>query len=432
MSAASPPATDAQLLPKAAAGNTESLAELYERHREGALAVAISVLSDVSDAEDVVQDVFVQLPRMARSYDPARGEPAQWLLRSVRNRAIDHYRRRARRLHRLAPSSEDHDDPLDLIPAPGSTPVEAAEAEEFLDLLSRLDARHAQLIRLAFVEGWSHSAIAGITGLPLGTVKSRIRVGLRLVRSLVADIDLTPRPATLPPRRITASPLLVLSRDASFAAAVHALADGLIGIDVLQELPHDPAYRPSGIIFDQRRTPIRPKRTLERLRDVGWDGVPTLVWSSRWSARPLGPRTRANGASAYARALGGSASALIAALLSTASDPSVRVAAIDRLMASDDLALLLGDRLGRVTAATSGASILFDRAPRDLIGLSVTELSAMPKRWTERQWQRLAGDGWWSGQGMARLADGHRRPTGSVAWLVPSGGFLSAAVALEG
>jgi RNA polymerase sigma-70 factor (ECF subfamily) len=429
MSIAVEPERDAQLLPLAASGNVASLAELYERHRDGAMAVAISVLADVADAEDVVQDVFIRLPQMARTYDPDRGGPAQWLLRSVRNRAIDHLRRRSRQLHRIAPRTDEQTDLLEVIAAAGTSPSDQVEADEFLDLLERLDARYAQLIRLAFVEGFSHSAIAGITGLPLGTVKSRIRVGLRLVRSLVADVDVTPRVGR-PHGRTTTGPLLVISADAGFGRRMQVLADGLAPVDVRPDLPARLHATPVGIIVDARTAPAGTRAVATRLSALGWRDTPAFAWGGRWRVRPLGV-TEADGPSALGRVLRGSPSAAVSALLSTASDPMVHGKAIDRLLTTDGLAILRGDRLGRVTAASRGASLLFGRAQRELIGASVTELSAMPRGWTERQWQRLVGDGWWTGSGFVRGTTGSPLPTGSVAWLVPSGGFLSAVVALE-
>ena len=183
------PSDDSLLLRGAAAGDWHCVAALYERHRDGALAVATSVLADPSEAEDVVHDAFVDLPRMARSYDPRRGRLTQWLYRSIRNRAIDHVRRRSRVVSRTARSADGPEALLEMVPARGASPLDEAEAHELLELIARLDGRYAPLIRLSFVDGWSHSAIAQMTGLPLGTVKTRIRNGLRQLRPLMIDLD---------------------------------------------------------------------------------------------------------------------------------------------------------------------------------------------------------------------------------------------------
>jgi RNA polymerase sigma-70 factor (ECF subfamily) len=125
---------------------------------------------------------------MARSYDPSRGRLTQWLYRSIRNRAIDHVRRRSRVVSRTARSIDGPEALLEMVPARGASPLDEAEAHELLELIARLDGRYAPLIRLSFVDGWSHSAIARMTGLPLGTVKTRIRNGLRQLRPLMIDL----------------------------------------------------------------------------------------------------------------------------------------------------------------------------------------------------------------------------------------------------
>jgi RNA polymerase sigma-70 factor (ECF subfamily) len=177
-------ASDADLALATAGGSWASIGALYDRHRTEALAIAKSVLADPNDAEDVVHDMFVALPRMVRSYDPKRGTFSHWLSRSVRNRAIDEARRQSRAMRRTA-GSADAVDFLASARDESLSPLAAVEAAELLDLVDRLDARRAHLIRLAFVEGWSHPMIARRTGLPLGTVKSRIRTGLAELRMLV-------------------------------------------------------------------------------------------------------------------------------------------------------------------------------------------------------------------------------------------------------
>ena len=183
---------DASLLVHAGNGNRASVGLLYERHRSRAISVALSVMADPVEAEDVVQDVFIQLPRMARSYQPERGEPRTWLDRCVRNRAIDHLRRRARATSRVIPPGEGADLVAMRARSDLGVPHEEAEARVVFDLIGTLDVRQAHVLRLAFVEGWSHSAIAGLTGLPLGTVKTRIRTGLRALRDVMSEHDVTP------------------------------------------------------------------------------------------------------------------------------------------------------------------------------------------------------------------------------------------------
>ena len=129
---------DAALLSAAARGQSGSVGALYDRYRDGALAVALSVTADEMEAEDVVQEVFEALPRMARSYHVERGQPPQWLFRSVRNRAIDHVRRRARQAARQVAPSAENDALLAIGAGRAPNPVEEVEAEELLELVRSL------------------------------------------------------------------------------------------------------------------------------------------------------------------------------------------------------------------------------------------------------------------------------------------------------
>jgi RNA polymerase sigma-70 factor, ECF subfamily len=156
-----------------------ALADLYQRHAETARAVAHRLLSDQAEAEDVVQDVFLTLWHRPHHFDPHRGNGRAWLLTVVRNRSRDHLRRRIPR--------EDVTELAELLPDP-----EPFDALEELDAATRREVlwRHvhslppeqATLIRRAYVEGQTHQEIASQTGLPLGTVKSRIRLGLEKLR----------------------------------------------------------------------------------------------------------------------------------------------------------------------------------------------------------------------------------------------------------
>ena len=156
-----------------------ALADLYQRHAETARAVAHRLLYDQAEAEDVVQDVFLTLWRRPNHFDPHRGTGRAWLLTVVRNRSRDHLRRRVHR--------EDVTELAELLPDP-----EPVDALEELDAAARRDRlwRHvdslppeqASLIQRAYVHGRTHQEIAAETGLPLGTVKSRIRLGLEKLR----------------------------------------------------------------------------------------------------------------------------------------------------------------------------------------------------------------------------------------------------------
>jgi RNA polymerase sigma-70 factor (ECF subfamily) len=154
---------------------------LYAQHADSARALASRLLYDQSEAEDVVHDVFLTLWRRPECFDPDRGTGRAWLLTVVRNRSLDHLRRRpARAAEDVYAMAEQLPDPhgcdaLDQLAA-------AARAELLWKLVDQLPPCQADLIRRSFVSGQTHQDIAEETGLPLGTVKSRIRLGLEKLR----------------------------------------------------------------------------------------------------------------------------------------------------------------------------------------------------------------------------------------------------------
>jgi RNA polymerase sigma-70 factor (ECF subfamily) len=157
----------------------DHLLSLYFQHVDSARALASRLLYDSSEAEDVVQDVFLTLWRKPDCFDPQRGTGRAWLLTVVRNRSMDHLRRRFPRqdvtelAERLAdPQTPDVLEELDA----------AAQSDLLWRLVDDLPPCQATLIRRAFVSGQTHQEIAEETGLPLGTVKSRIRLGLEKLR----------------------------------------------------------------------------------------------------------------------------------------------------------------------------------------------------------------------------------------------------------
>lgn len=166
---------------------------LYAEHANTARALACRLLYDRNEAEDVVQDVFLTLWQRPACFDPDRGTSRAWLLTVVRNRSLDHLRRRSLRL------GEDVVEFADRIADPCVTdvPEELATADRarlLWQLVDALPACQADMIRRAFVSGQTHQEIAEQAGLPLGTVKSRIRLGLEKLRCglrsvTLADVD---------------------------------------------------------------------------------------------------------------------------------------------------------------------------------------------------------------------------------------------------
>jgi len=177
--------TDGDLLEAIARGDEHSLASLYDRYHRLAFSLALRVVNDRGRAEDVVQDAFLSVWRKAGSYSAGRGSVKTWLTSIVRNRAIDVVR--ARR-------GSDGDDEVVLLGLRDSSPSVVEQVTASLDrdtvraAITVLPVEQRNAIAMAYFEGRSHSEIACMTGLPLGTVKSRIRLGMHRLRDELVGI----------------------------------------------------------------------------------------------------------------------------------------------------------------------------------------------------------------------------------------------------
>jgi len=178
---------DEDLMPLVGAKDPEAFAVLYDRHGGVAYSLAYRIVGDRAAAEDVTQEAFVSVWRSGARFDAARGSVRSWLLSIVRNRAIDFLRTRAAKAPKL-----DLDDELalELRPAAERTEEEALRREtagELRGALADLPGEQSKVIELAYFGGFTHSEIARILGLPLGTVKGRMRLGLEKIRSELAE-----------------------------------------------------------------------------------------------------------------------------------------------------------------------------------------------------------------------------------------------------
>ena len=160
--------------------------QLYHRHSRVVYSLVLRILQQASTAEEVVQEVFLQLWRNATRYDAARGPFLPWLLTLARNRALDQLRLKGERQRRR----EDQTDELPTVSATPdyeSTLDEKRQTERVRTLMSSLNPKQRRAIELAYFEGLSHTEIAETLHEPLGTVKSWIRNGLlRLKEGLQA------------------------------------------------------------------------------------------------------------------------------------------------------------------------------------------------------------------------------------------------------
>ena len=173
----------AELLAAMARGDKAALGRLYDQLAKPLYSLAFRVLNDSSEAQDVVQDVFLQMWHKAGTYDPARGSVFGWAATQTRNRAIDRIRMRKRRSELLAASAPD------LEPAALGGDDDAAgslwvreKAGAVRTALASLSADQKQAVELAFFGGLTQQEIAAKLNEPLGTIKARIRRGLLKLR----------------------------------------------------------------------------------------------------------------------------------------------------------------------------------------------------------------------------------------------------------
>lgn len=173
------------LITRTACGEESALRDLYDRTAGLVHGLALRIIGDPAAAEEVTEDVYLQVWRQAERYDPSRGAPLSWLLTVTRSRAIDRRRAGAGDASRRAPLAEAVD-----LPSPGPGPeVEVAVVERqhlVRRALAALVPEQRRVIELAYFGGLSHSEIAQAFRQPLGTVKTRVRLGMERLREALA------------------------------------------------------------------------------------------------------------------------------------------------------------------------------------------------------------------------------------------------------
>ena len=192
--AAPPPRPDAgpsdeELMTGLAERDVGALETLYDRYATFIFSVALRILSDRGLAEDIVQEVFLQLWRRPTSYDAAHGRFVSWLASVARNRSIDELRRRARRM-RIEEPGEDVAEALASADRTSDPEREAELGEERAAVRAAMQAlppEQRRVLQLAYFGGLTQTEIARHTGSPLGTVKTRMRLGMQKLRLLLAE-----------------------------------------------------------------------------------------------------------------------------------------------------------------------------------------------------------------------------------------------------
>jgi RNA polymerase sigma factor (sigma-70 family) len=183
---------DGVLLQRTAAGDSDALMVLHKRYANLVYSMSWRVLQDAGLAEEVTQDVFMKLWRREQRYDPARGRFSAWLLSVTRFAAIDRLRQEGRRPMVVDLPGEETDQQSALEQLPATDHASWERGQHLRLVLTELPAEQRQVVELAYFGGFTHSELAATLGLPLGTVKGRLRLGLERLRSLWAD---EPEPA---------------------------------------------------------------------------------------------------------------------------------------------------------------------------------------------------------------------------------------------
>ena len=178
---------DPDLLARVARGDRGAFGQLYERSSTLLFSLAVRILGDRDSAADLLQDVYLEVWHKRVRYDAARGSPMAWLVTMTRSRAIDRLRSRASKGHGVT-------DPLDNSPAiqladGNPSPLDTSAGNETRSLvgkaLAELPEAQRKAIELAFYQGLSHSEVAAKLNEPLGTVKTRIKLGMDKLRTVL-------------------------------------------------------------------------------------------------------------------------------------------------------------------------------------------------------------------------------------------------------
>lgn len=168
----------AAIVRSVAGGDRTAMATLYQRTSSKLFGICVRLLGSEAEAEEVLQDVYVTVWGKADSFDAAKASPITWLSVLARNRSIDRLRKRRVKLEDLDAAN----DIADSDPSAFELAAQAQDRGRLSDCLDELDERPRQMIRAAFIDGATYSELAKSESVPLGTMKSWIRRGLKNLR----------------------------------------------------------------------------------------------------------------------------------------------------------------------------------------------------------------------------------------------------------
>ena len=178
--------TDQELLELVVQGNREALVALYDRFSRQVYSLALRMVENQGQAEEIAQDVFMTVWTRGSTYRSDRGPFSSWLLSIAHNRSIDELRKRRRRARYPTVDIDN------LRQEPSGNPEEVADAvfqlldhEVIMEALNKLPAAQKQVIIMAYFQGLTQSEISTVLSTPLGTVKTRMRLGLHKMRDIL-------------------------------------------------------------------------------------------------------------------------------------------------------------------------------------------------------------------------------------------------------
>lgn len=178
---------DEDLMTLAQRGELEAFELLYERHKRAAYSLARRIVGSDGNADDVVQETFISVWRSIERYDPKLASVRTWLMRIVHRRAIDGLRSQMVHLKRRAEGEGLIDEVVSKGPLPDAVALQQEQSEAIHEVLTDLPSDQRMVIELAYFKGFTHSEIAELTGVPLGTIKGRMRLGLEKMRVVLEE-----------------------------------------------------------------------------------------------------------------------------------------------------------------------------------------------------------------------------------------------------